>query len=359
MIRVLIADDSAFMRKVLSDLFASRPDFEVAGTAINGVDAVAKVKQLKPDVLTLDVNMPVMNGLEALKIIMRESPLPVVMLSSMTDAGSEETIKALELGAVEFVSKPGGSICTIDSISDEIINKCYMAVKANIKSQFTSLPKMEPPKAAASQPAWRQEVFSPSGGFGLAASHKLIAIGTSTGGPKALQHIIPRLPANLPCGVVVVQHMPAGFTQSLARRLNELSKVTVKEAENGEPVKPGHVYIAPGNYHMRVRKSLSETLITLDQSPPIGNHRPSVNPLFESASVFGRNLVAVILTGMGSDGTEGMKKVKAAGGYSIAENKESCVVYGMPRSVVELGLADEVLPLDQIAGAMVCAVKRN
>ncbi|MDQ0203758.1 protein-glutamate methylesterase/protein-glutamine glutaminase [Pectinatus haikarae] len=347
MIRVLIADDSSFMRKILSDLFALDNRFEVAGTAINGKDAIEKVLKLKPDVLTLDVNMPLMDGLQALEVIMKECPLPVVMISSLTRSGAEETIKALELGAVDFINKTGGSISRIDTISDEITGKCYAAARANLQSVIRYT---EHNKVGRSLP----ESF-----FSAVSLGKLIAIGTSTGGPKALQQVITRLPADLPCGVVIVQHMPPGFTKSLAERLNQLSAVSVKEAEDGERIKPAHVYIAPGNYHMRVRYDTAGGIISLNQDPPIGNHRPSVNALFESVVPFGRKLVSVILTGMGNDGMHGMENIKKVNGYIIAEDKSTSVVYGMPKAVIDLGIADEVLPIDKIADAIVNAVKRK
>ncbi|WP_196594668.1 protein-glutamate methylesterase/protein-glutamine glutaminase [Pectinatus sottacetonis] len=346
MIRVLIADDSSFMRKILSDLFKANSDFEVVGTAINGKDTIEKVLKLKPDILTLDINMPVLDGLKALKIIMEECPLPVVMISSLTKAGADETIKALELGAVDFINKTGGSISRVDTISNEIIEKCYAATRANLRSAMRQA-------NLSNLGSKRKKLLFPS-----LSSNKLIAIGTSTGGPKALQYVITKLPADLPCGVVVVQHMPPGFTKSLADRLNQMSQVTVKEAENGESIKPAHVYIAPGNYHMLVNKDTRGNIITLNQNPPIGNHRPSVNALFDSVVPFGKNLVSVILTGMGNDGTVGMQHIKKVHGYIIAENEATSVVYGMPKSVVDLGIADEVLPIDEIANAIVNAIKR-
>ena len=286
MIRVLIADDSAFMRKVLSDLFNKQSDFEVAGTAINGRDAIDKVKKLKPDVLTLDVNMPVMDGLEALAVIMEECPLPVVMFSSLTQRGTDATIRALALGAVDWISKAGGPISKIDPVQDEILTKCREAVQAHVGSSksfssgrpLTYTPVLmsastDPPKMKrievqrrtglkiGEKPKIRVVPTAPKAPSMLtaartaahaAASKKLVAIGTSTGGPQALQAVITRLPGNLPCGVVIVQHMPAGFTKSLAERLDSISAISVKEAENDEIIKPGQVYIAPGNYHMRV-----------------------------------------------------------------------------------------------------------
>ena len=398
MIRVLIADDSAFMRKVLSDMFASQPDFEVAGTARNGQETVDKVRQLSPDLVTLDVNMPVMDGLEALDIIMKEHPMPVVMLSSLTQKGTEQTVKALALGAVDFISKAGGSISSIDGITSEILEKCRAAAKAHARKTIVASPPKpvsagppmmkriqlplrqgyKPPESTKPQePAASVNTYAkrnnpllkrnanppappskpsavPMTDMGRGAE-KLVVIGTSTGGPQALQNVITRLPGNLPCGVVIVQHMPAGFTKALADRLNTISEIAVKEAEDGESIRPGQVYIAPGNYHLRIRNG---TQIVLGQDPPVGNHRPAVNVMFSSVASLGRKLVAVIMTGMGCDGCEGMREIKEAGGYSIAQDEPTCVVYGMPKAVVDAGLADEIKPVQNIAQAIVEAVKR-
>jgi len=395
MIRVLIADDSAFMRKVLSDLFNGQSDFQVAGTAVNGADTIEKVKKLKPDLLTLDVQMPVMDGLEALAVIMEECPLPVVMVSSMTQAGTDATIRALALGAVDFVSKAGGPISKIDTIAKEIIEKCREAAQAHAAkirvSPADSKPLIFTPQIEREPdpPATRKIEFKrrntgfvpgqkptinkiptaatpvtpakpiPNLTSNALSNKKLVAIGTSTGGPQALQTVITRLPGNLPCGVVVVQHMPAGFTKSLADRLNSISEIAVKEAENDEVIKAGQVYIAPGNFHMRVVSAAGGARkIALSQEPPVGNHRPAVNVMFDSVANIGKDLVSVIMTGMGSDGCEGMKKIKANGGYSIAQDESSCVVYGMPKAVVDAGLADEIKPLTKIAEAIVEAVRR-
>ena len=398
MIRVLIADDSAFMRKVLSDMFASQPDFEVAGTARNGQETVDKVRQLSPDLVTLDVNMPVMDGLEALDIIMKEHPMPVVMLSSLTQKGTEQTVKALALGAVDFISKAGGSISSIDGITSEILEKCRAAAKAHARKTIVASPPKpvsagppmmkriqlplrqgyKPPESTKPQePAPSVNTYAkrnnpllkrnanppappskpsavPMTDMGRGAE-KLVVIGTSTGGPQALQNVITRLPGNLPCGVVIVQHMPAGFTKALADRLNTISEIAVKEAEDGESIRPGQVYIAPGNYHLRIRNG---TQIVLGQDPPVGNHRPAVNVMFSSVASLGRKLVAVIMTGMGCDGCDGMREIKEAGGYSIAQDEPTCVVYGMPKAVVDAGLADEIKPVQNIAQAIVEAVKR-
>lgn len=402
MIRVLIADDSAFMRKVLSDLFASQPDFEVAGVARNGQETVEKVKELSPDLLTLDVNMPVMDGLHALEIIMRENPIPVVMLSSLTQRGTEQTVRALALGAVDFISKAGGSISSIDGIANEILDKCRAAARAHvIKNTPVVSPKLQPQGppvmkriALPQRQAYKPPESSPKrdgpavgiNPYGAnvkrnnplltrnanppippnkpsavpmkdmgRGADKLVVIGTSTGGPQALQNVVTRLPGNLPCGVVIVQHMPAGFTKALAERLDSISAISVKEAEDGDKIEAGKVYIAPGNYHLRIKNG---THIVLGQDPPVGNHRPAVNVMFSSVAQLGRKLVAVIMTGMGCDGCEGMKEIKAAGGYSIAQDEPTCVVYGMPKAVVDAGLADEVRPVQNIAQAIVEAVKR-
>ncbi|MBR2774234.1 MAG: chemotaxis response regulator protein-glutamate methylesterase [Selenomonadaceae bacterium] len=380
MIRVLIADDSAFMRKVLSDLFNSQSDFQVVGTAVNGQDAIEKVKRFQPDVLTLDVIMPVMDGLNALAVIMEQCPLPVVMVSSTTQKGTNETIRALALGAVDFVSKAGGAISKIDTIKDEILAKCRLAAKTHARKSFAaSKPLVYSPKPTTIEPTTRRIEVKRRTGLVLGqkptinrvpsttapvkkiipgTGKKLVVIGTSTGGPQALQTVITRLPKNLPCGVVVVQHMPAGFTKSLAERLNSISEIAVKEAEHDEIIRPGQVYIAPGDYHLRIAPAGGERRIVLSQEPRVGNLRPTVNYMFDSAAQFGRDLVSVIMTGMGSDGCEGMKKVKATGGYSIAQDEDSCVVYGMPKAVVDAGLADEIRPLNKIAEAIVEAVRR-
>ena len=391
MIKVLIADDSAFMRKVLSDLFTGQPDFTVAGTAKNGKEAIELTKKLRPDLLTMDVNMPVMDGLNALAVIMEECPTPGVMLSSLTQEGTEATIRALSLGAVDFISKAGGSISRIDTIAEDILKKCRNAAQAHVHKSWRpgkaapapaakkapapptmhriQLPlrhsqKMAPsapPEKPAGNPLFRRQqekAAASAAKAGKPLGQKLVAIGTSTGGPQALQTVITQLPADLPCGVVVVQHMPPGFTKALSDRLNSISAIKVKEAEDGDIIRPGQVYIAPGNYHMRVRSEGYHRKIVLSQEPPVGNHRPAVNVMFDSVAPVGRELVAVIMTGMGCDGCEGMKKIKAAGGYSIAQDKDSCVVYGMPKAVVDAGLADEVRPVQYIARAIVEAVKK-
>ncbi|WP_110953252.1 protein-glutamate methylesterase/protein-glutamine glutaminase [Anaerosinus massiliensis] len=348
MIKIIIADDSVFMRKLLSDLFSQEPDFVVLDTASNGKEAIDKIKKLKPDLVTMDIHMPVMDGLTTLEYLMKDYKIPVVMISSLTKAGADATIKALSLGAVDFIEKVSGPLPSIDKIKDEILLKCRAAVNANLVKPFAGtklVSNLIKSDHKAMMVSYNNE--------------KLIAIGTSTGGPKALQQIITQLPLDLPCGVVIVQHMPAGFTKSLADRLNTLSKLDVKEAENNDIIKAGKVFIAPGNYHMTIESQGEARVIKLNQNPPIASHRPAVDVLFESVAKFGNKVIAVVLTGMGSDGAKGMQYIKRSGGYSIAEDKSTAVVYGMPKAVAELGLVDKILPVDAIAAELVQLVKNS
>lgn len=380
MIKVLVADDSAFMRRVITDLFESQSDFKVLDTAKTGKEAIEKVIKLKPDLLTLDINMPIMDGLSALEVIMKDCPLPVVMVSSITKEGADATIKAIGLGAIDFICKPNGSLSKLDSVAEEILAKCRAAAGVKIRKRLNgslavfpppikkapttvrvALPERKPLTTARSTtPLTRgnvKQVLRPTGGK-PSAGGRFIVLGCSTGGPNALQEFVPRLPADLPCPVLMVQHMPAGFTASLARRLNEVSAIKVKEAEDKEPLKAGTVYVAPGGYHMTVAEGAGGKVISLNQNPPLGTLRPAADMLFESVAKYGNDIVSVILTGMGQDGANGMEKIKKTGGYVIAESEETCVVYGMPKAVVDRGLADEVLPVQNIAEAAVRALKR-
>lgn len=345
MIKILIVDDSAFMRKLLSDLYSAEPDFIVVDTARNGLEAVEKVKRLKPDLVTMDVEMPIMDGIKALEVIMKETPTPVVMISSLTKAGAEATLCALELGAVDFIAKSAGIISSIAGIGNEILAKSRIAVNARV-FKFTE----RPVKAASIvKPLWK-----PVQGAG---EEQLVAIGTSTGGPRALQDVITKLPGDLPCGVVIVQHMPPGFTKSLSERLNSLSSLTVKEAEHNDVVRPGLVLIAPGDYHMTIEREGNRKIVKLNQNPPIGGHRPSVDPMMESvAKIFGQRAIGVILTGMGHDGAQGIKAIKQQQGYTIAEDESTTVVFGMPKSAIELGVVDKVAPISAVAAEIVKAI---
>ena len=349
MINVVVVDDSAFMRKLLSDLFAAEPDFRVMDTARNGKDALDKIKRLKPDLITLDVEMPIMDGIKALEQIMKEIPTPVLMVSSLTRAGAEATMQALALGAVDFVAKTSGSISSINEIRSEILEKARSAVKANVTQLIK--PKVQPSLLPP---------FPVAGQVGINSNdEQIIAIGTSTGGPRALQEVLVRLPGNLPCGVVIVQHMPPGFTKSLSERLNSLSSLTVKEAEHNDVVRPGMVYIAPGDYHMLLEREGSKTVIKLNQTPPVGGHRPAVDPMLESvAKIYGSRTIGVILTGMGHDGSKGMQTIKNQRGHTIAEDHTTAVVYGMPKSAIELNIVDRIVPLPNVAEEIVKAVKK-
>ncbi|MCX8130303.1 MAG: chemotaxis response regulator protein-glutamate methylesterase [Clostridia bacterium] len=336
-IRVLVVDDSAFMRKVISDILKSDLSIKVIDTAKNGVEAIEKVKELKPDVVTLDVEMPIMDGLTCLKELLKTSYIPVVMLSSVTKDGAEQTIRALEDGAVDFITKPSN---IFEMSSDE--KKIEVIEKVKIAKNSTRI----------TQQCIKSLHIKPKSDIVKSSEIKnIVAIGTSTGGPKALQDVIPLIPGNVPAAFLVVQHMPPGFTKSLAERLNSLSEVTVKEAEDGEFIKPGYVYIAPGSYHMLVEKDKNKNIkIRLSQSPPVGGHRPAVNVMMESLSNTGlTNLIGVIMTGMGGDGSEGVKLIKNVNkGYIIAQDEKSCVVYGMPKVAVQTGVVDAVVPLKSI-----------
>lgn len=322
-------------------MLATDPSFEVVGTASNGAVALEKIAALKPDVVTLDVEMPVMDGLKTLEKIMQEKPLPVIMLSSLTQAGAEITVKALQMGAVDFVSKPSGKISLdLNKVRDDLISKVKTAYQVKIRPEFTEL------NSLCSLRRMKKRC-------GRQAPRKLVLVGTSTGGPKALNELVSRLPGGFPAALLVVQHMPAGFTRSLAERLDQNSEIRVKEAEDGERVVAGTVYIAPGGYHLRVKQprlDRSELLISLDKSDPVNGHRPSVDVLMLSASKLkNHDLIGVILTGMGHDGCTGMRALKERGAQTIAEDQATAVVYGMPRAVVEAQLADRVIPLPFIA----------
>ncbi|PKM46294.1 MAG: chemotaxis response regulator protein-glutamate methylesterase [Firmicutes bacterium HGW-Firmicutes-8] len=339
-IDVLVVDDSAYMRKVVSNLLQSDEDIFVVDTARDGLEAIEKVKQWRPSVVTLDVEMPKLDGLAALERIMRECPTPVIMLSSLTQQGNETTIRALTIGAVDFVGKPSGTISLdIQKVREELITKIKIAAKASISNIHTPVPYVP------------LRVLVPSAsGMGL-TPHKLVVIGSSTGGPNALQQVVPRLPGNLPAAVLIVQHMPAGFTNFLAKRLDETSALEVCEAKEGDVFFCGKAYLAPGGYHMVLQ---SRSTVCLNQDPPVHSVRPAVDVTLESAvNYYGPNVVGVILTGMGYDGSRGMTLVKKMGGKTIAQDEATCVVYGMPRVVVEMGKADKVLPVQKIADEIV------
>lgn len=335
-IKVLIIDDSALIRSLMKEIINGQSDMEVVGQAPDPVTARELIKQVNPDVLTLDVEMPRMNGLEFLEKLMRLRPMPVVMVSSLTQHGNEVTLKALELGAVDFVTKPGLGVKEgLNELSQEIGDKIRAAARARIRRHALNESAPGGPK--------------PLSGQFLHTTEKLIFIGSSTGGTEALKEVLTRMPASSP-GVLITQHMPESFTASFANRLNGLSAMTVKEAEHNERILPGHAYIAPGHSHLLVRKSGAYYYTELSKSEPVNRHRPSVDVLFHSAAqVLGPNAVGIILTGMGKDGAQGMLSMRNAGAHTVAQNEATCVVYGMPKAAVELGAAMEVAPLQDIA----------
>lgn len=330
-IKVLCVDDSALIRDLLREIINSHDDMEVVAVAQDPIVARDLIKLHNPDVLTLDVEMPRMTGLEFLERLMRLRPMPVLMVSSLTSAGSEVTLRALELGAIDFLEKPAVGIrAGMMEYSDLIAEKIRASARARV-----ARPRLAQP---------RREIAAP-----LHSSEKIVLIGASTGGTEAVREVLEPLPVNCPA-LLITQHMPGGFTRSFAERLNRLCRITVKEAEHGERIMPGHAYIAPGDAHLMLGRSGSNYIAQLDQGPPVNRHRPSVDVLFESAAkTGGKNTIGVILTGMGKDGAAGMVALRRSGAPTIAQDEASCVVFGMPREAIAVGGAAEVLPLDSIA----------
>lgn len=346
-IKVLIVDDSALMRALLTEIIGGAPDLEVVGSAPDPIMAREMIKSLNPDVLTLDVEMPKMDGLEFLSRLMKLRPMPVVMISSLTARGSEVTLQALELGAVDFIAKPRAeSAALLQGYSEEIRDKIRAAKTAHLRR----------PQAAAMPAPVRAE--APAAGVSSRVlTEKLIAIGASTGGTEAIKEVIVRLPAEVP-GIVIVQHMPEAFTPSFAKRLDSLGAIRVVEARGGERIQPGHAYLAPGHSHLLVRKSGAGWVTELSQAEPVNRHRPSVDVLFHSvAKEAGRNAIGVILTGMGKDGAQGMLAMRQAGAWNIGQDQDSCVVYGMPREAAQVGAVDEVASLNSVAARLLARLR--
>ena len=339
-IKVLIVDDSALIRSVMREIIGSQPDMEVVGVAPDPIVARDLIKQTNPDVLTLDVEMPRMDGLDFLEKLMRLRPMPVVMVSSLTERGSEITLRALELGAVDFVAKPKLSIQSgMLDYTDLITEKIRTASQARIKPRQAAALDRSRNSGDGSLPMIRNP---------LTSSEKLIIIGASTGGTEAIKEFLVQMPSDCP-GILITQHMPEGFTRSFARRLDGMCKISVKEAEDGERVLPGHAYIAPGHSHLLLARSGANYVTHLDQGEPVNRHRPSVDVLFKSAAVCaGKNAVGVILTGMGKDGARGMLELKNAGAYNFAQDEASCVVFGMPREAIAVGATHEVGALNDL-----------
>jgi len=342
-IRVLVVDDSALMRKLLSSLLATDPELEVVGAASDPFEARELIKSLHPDVLTLDVEMPRMDGLTFLRNLMRLHPMPVVMVSSLTEHNAEVTLAALELGAFDFVTKPG-----VDQAHG--LASCAIEIVAKVKAAAAGRPRVAMPRLA---PA------APRSLGAMRMTEPVIAIGASTGGTEAIAALLARLPADAP-GVVIVQHIPPQFSRRFAERLDRSCAMSVREASDEAPVLVGHAYVAPGDRHLHIVRSGARWICRLDDGPPVSGHRPSVDRLFESVAAHaGRNAIGVLLTGMGSDGAAGLAAMQAAGAPTIAQDRETSVVWGMPGEAVKRGAADEILALPAIADRVIALVSRR
>lgn len=348
-IRVLIVDDSALMRQVLAMLLAKDPDIEVVGSAPDPYVAREKIKALNPDVLTLDVEMPKMDGITFLEKLMRGHPMPVVMVSSLTEAGCQTTLRALELGAIDFITKPKIDLREgMEDIAQNLIAKVKAAASANLKRPAGEKRALSSVAAARSGPTGSQAMIK--------TTDTIIAIGSSTGGTEAVKDLLEMLPPDTP-PILITQHMPERFTKTWADRLNSLCRIGVKEAQHGDSVLPGHALVAPGNFHMTLVRSGARYTVHLNQDPPVNRHRPSVDVMFASVAQYaGANAVGVILTGMGGDGAKEMLTMKRAGAFTIAQDEASCVVFGMPKEAIKAGAVDKVLPLHEIAGAILSHV---
>ena len=347
-IKVLVVDDSALIRALLKEIIQADPELELVGQAPDAYVARDLIKQLNPDVLTLDVEMPRMDGLTFLEKLMRGRPMPVVMISSLTEQGSEATFRAMELGAVDFVAKPKLGIREgMQAYAEEICYKIKAASLARLIPRPVQpvMPVDDVPRSGVPRP--------------IIGTEKLIAIGASTGGTEAIKDVLLGLPADSP-GIVITQHMPPGFTRSFAERLNRMTRLNVVEAKGGERILPGHAFLAPGDKHLLVERSGANYVTRLSDAEPVRRHKPAVDPMFRSvAQCAGRNVIACLLTGMGKDGAQGMLEIRQAGGYTVAQNEATCVVYGMPREAVAIGGAEDILPLGEIAEALLQQARKR
>ncbi|SMB82875.1 two-component system, chemotaxis family, response regulator CheB [Desulfonispora thiosulfatigenes DSM 11270] len=356
-IKVMVVDDSAFMRRIIISTLEKSNEIEIVGYARNGEDALNKIKIYKPDVITLDVEMPIMNGIETLEKLICENPLPVIMISSLTTEGASLTLHALELGAVDFVAKPEKRE-EMALLEEELVHKVKIAARVKVNKKCTvpgtiKKPELSPEKI-------KQDKINQDKKIDVKNKIEVVAIGTSTGGPPALQKLLLSLPKNFPVGIVIVQHMPKGFTGPLATRLNKLCEIDIKEAEEGDKIAPGKVLIAPAGYQIDFKRTGKEVIVNLKTVAPIQTRfKPSVDVMLLSLKkVYGGNCLGVILTGMGSDGTIGLTELKKLGATVLAQDEASSVVYGMPKSAVEAGVVDKILPLSQIAGEMQKIVRK-
>lgn len=354
-IRVIVVDDSALVRSLLAEIINRQNDMECIGTANDPLIAREMIRELNPDVITLDVEMPRMDGIDFLGRLMRLRPMPVLMISTLTERGAEVTMRALELGAVDFVAKPRVGVANgLQDLAHQIVDKIRVAAVAQV---HRAVPVSRPAMAPAAKGAAPAAPVSSAALLGRLSTEKLIAIGASTGGTEAIKEVLVQLPADSPA-IVITQHMPPGFTTSFAARLNGLCQITVKEAVHGERILPGHAYIAPGGKQFSIARSGANYVAVVNDDPPVNRHKPSVEVLFKSvAACVARNAYGVMLTGMGADGAVAMREMKDAGSYNYVQDEASCIVFGMPREAIAHGAADEVLPLTQIAPALLTKLR--
>lgn len=359
--RVIVVDDSALVRSLLAEIINRQPDMECIGTANDPLVAREMIRETNPDVITLDIEMPKMDGIDFLGRIMRLRPMPVLMISTLTERGAEITMRALELGAVDFVSKPRVGVANgLSQLATEIVEKIRIAAAAHVHRMVKPVAAATSTSPGAAAPAATRAQVSSASLLGKLSTEKLIAIGASTGGTEAIKEVLTHMPADAPA-IVITQHMPPGFTTSFAARLDSLCQITVKEATHGERLLPGHAYIAPGGKQFAISRSGANYVAVVDeQAPPVNRHKPSVEVLFKSVAQFaGRNATGVMLTGMGADGAAAMREMKDAGSYNYVQDEASCIVFGMPREAIAHGAADEVLPLTQIAPALLTKLRAS
>ena len=358
-IRVVVVDDSALVRSLLSEIINRQSDMQCVGAASDPLVAREMIRELDPDVITLDVEMPRMDGIDFLGRLMRLRPMPVVMISTLTERGAEVTMRALELGAVDFVAKPRiGLASGLNELASQIVDKIRVAAVAQVRrapaaggAVAAGQPHGAGAHAAAASPSAAPSLL------GRLSTEKIICIGASTGGTEAIREVLVHMPADAPA-IAITQHMPPGFTTSFAARLNGLCQITVKEAADGERILPGHAYIAPGGRQFALARSGANYVAVVDDGPPVNRHKPSVEVLFKSAAtVVGRNAFGIMLTGMGADGAAAMREMRDAGSYNYVQDEASCIVFGMPREAIAHGAADEVLPLTQIAPALIARLR--
>lgn len=358
--RVIVVDDSALVRSLLAEIINRQPDMECIGMASDPLVAREMIREKNPDVITLDVEMPRMDGIDFLERIMRLRPMPVLMISTLTERGAEVTMRALELGAIDFVAKPRAGVANgLSMLATEIVDKIRIAASSNVRR------RIRPPSvggagagaAGASAPA--RPAVSNHALLGRMSTEKIIAIGASTGGTEAIKEVLVPMPADAPA-IVITQHMPAGFTSSFAARLNTICQITVKEAVHGERILPGHAYIAPGGRQFAISRSGANYVAVVDDSPPVNRHKPSVEVLFRSVAQYaGSNAYGIMLTGMGGDGAAAMREMKDAGSYNFVQDEASCIVFGMPREAIAHGAEHEVLPLNRITDALLLKLRSS